>query len=98
MFNFTLDFTEIFKLHDMLTKANIPHTMLPTDAWISKGWQIRAFYDANMTEDLDDCVIHKYSHGAEAGLMETYHLGKCDGWESAEEIFDGWEKLFKNRG
>ena len=93
--NAPIDYSEIFKLDKMLTEASIPHTLLPTDAWMGKGWQIRAYYDEAMTRELDDCVIHRYSHGAFDGLLESFRASACDGYETAEKIFKAWKKMYK---
>lgn len=84
-------FMEIQKLHDMLTEANIPHTFGP--CW--DGLQIRVYADEEMTNELDDCILHSGSHGYSEGLLETYCLGDCDGWETAEDVFKGWQEMYR---
>ena len=86
-----IDFTEIEKLHSLLTKAGIPHTFSP----IWDGKQIRVYADSKLTYELDDAVIHSGSHGVEAGLLETYHLNECDGWENAIQVFKGWKRMYE---
>lgn len=86
-----INFTEIEKLHSLLTEAGIPHTFAP----IWDGMQIRIYADSQHTRELDDAVIHSGSHGVEAGLLETYCLNGCDGWETAEQIFEGWKKMYE---
>ena len=49
-----MNFTEIHRLHEMLTKAEMPHTF----GTLFDGYQIRLYADAAMTNELDDCVIH----------------------------------------
>lgn len=88
-----MNFTEIEKLHTMLIEAHIPHTFMPL--W--DGKQIRIFADSQMKEELDDCVIHRYSHGYEHGLLESYNLNYCNGFETAEEIFEGWQKMYLDK-
>lgn len=88
---------EIFKLHELLNKASIPHTFLPA----FDGYQIRIFSDNTLTHELDDCIFHSGSHGYTMGLLETYYLNGCDGFETAEQVFKGWKKMFEkfnNRG
>lgn len=86
-----IDFAEIRKLHYLLTKAGIPHTFAP----IWDGKQIRVYADSKLTYELDDAVIHSGSHGVGVGLLETYHLNECVGWETAEEVFKGWKKMYE---
>lgn len=81
---------EIKKLHEMLTNAGIPHTFGPC----LDGMQIRMYADADMTNELDDCIIHSGSHGYQVGLLETYRLNDCEGWETAEDVFKGWAKMY----
>lgn len=87
---------EIVKLHQMLVEAGINHTFMPMDKSIfGKGaLQIRIYRDNTFQEELDDVVFHKYSHGYTQGLLETYKLNECDGFETAKEVFEGWMKKF----
>jgi hypothetical protein len=87
----TIDFTEINKLDEMLYQADLPHTFLP--CW--DGFQIKLYADDMKTIYLDDAVIHSGSHGQKMGLLETYHLNDCSGYETAEEVFKGWVRLHK---
>lgn len=89
--NTNIDFTEIEKLHSMLTKANIPHTFT---TWYD-GKQISIYKDKGHFYNLDDVIIHSGSHGVHLGLLETYYLNKCKGYETAEEVFKGWKKMYK---
>jgi len=86
-----IDLTEIEKLHNLLTKAKVPHTYRP----LYEGMQIRIYADEEMTNELDDVVCHKYSYGREKGLLETFHLNGCEGFETADEVFAGWIKQYK---
>ena len=85
-----INFNEIYKLNDLLNKAQIPHTFMPS--W--DGYQIRMYADAELTYELDDCVLHKFSHGSEKGLLETYYFGECEGHETADQVFKGWQKKY----
>lgn len=85
-----IDLTEMEKLHNLLTEAQIPHTYLPLD----RGMQIRVYADKEMTKELDDAICTKYSYGHEQGLLETYCLNQCEGYETAEEVFEGWKKEY----
>ena len=82
---------EIFKLRDLLISENIPYTI---DA-LWGGVQIKMYADEAKTRELDDVVCHPYSHGYSAGLLETYNLNNCEGYETAEQVFDGWKKMYK---
>lgn len=86
-----IDLKEIVQLHIMLTEANIPHTFEP----LYDGMQIRIYADEDMTNEIDDCIIHGGSHGYQQGLLETYALNGCEGWETAEQVFEGWEKMYR---
>lgn len=84
-------FEEMLKLKNKLEEANIPYTL----GALWGGLQIRIYADKEKTRELDDVVIHQYSHGYKQGLLETYNLGECDGFETAEQVFKGWmEKYF----
>ena len=88
---------EMTKLHKMLCEAGINHTFMMMDKMIfgADGLQIRIYRDDSFHEELDDVVFHKYSHGYNQGLLETYHLNECNGYETAEQVFKGWmEKFF----
>lgn len=87
-----MDFTEINKLHEMLTQAHIPHTF---DTAFD-GFQIRIYADEEMTNEIDDCICHSGSHGHQNGLLETFTLSDCDGWETAEQVFNGWLKMYRD--
>lgn len=88
-------FAEIKKLDRMLTEANIPHTFCEFPIPIAVGYQIRIYSDAEMTHELDDAICHTGSHGYSSGLLETYLLGGCEGWETAEQVFKGWKKMYE---
>ena len=88
-----LNFTEIEKLHDLLFESNIPHDFRP----LYDGYQIVLYADTEKIYDLDDAVINGFSHGCADGLLETYKLNGCEGWETAEEVFAGWKKLYEKK-
>ena len=87
---------EITKLHKMLTEAGVNHTFMKMDADIfgKDSFQIRIYSDHTFNKELDDAVFHKYSHGYRQGLLETYNLNNCDGYETAEQVFKGWMKKY----
>lgn len=87
---------EIRKLHEMLLKAGINHTFMAMDKEVfgEIAFQIRIYRDSSFKEELDDVIFHKYSHGYSQGLLETYSLGGCDGFETAEQVFKGWMRKY----
>ena len=89
--NNTIDFTQIFKLDDMLCSADLPYTFFN----LYDGYQIKLYADRMKTIYLDDVVINSWSHGHTMGLLETYILNDCAGGESAERVFAGWVKMYK---
>ena len=87
---------EIAKLHEMLSNAGIHHTfmMMNADIFGENAMQIRIYRDGTFQEELDDVVFHKYSHGYSQGLLETFGLSDCEGFETAEQVFEGWMEMF----
>ena len=87
---------EIAKLHEMLSNAGIPHTFMAMDKnfYGEDAMQICIYRDGTYEEKLDDAIFHKYSHGYSEGLLETYYLNECEGYETAEQIFKGWMKKY----
>jgi hypothetical protein len=88
-------FAEIKKLHEMLTEAGIPHTFFEFPLTYCEGYQIRVYADEELTKELDDCICHTYSHGYSEGLLETLVLSDCEGWETAEQVFEGWIEMYQ---
>lgn len=84
-------FAEMEKLHNLLCEAGIPHSLEP--CW--DGVQVRVYADEEMTHELDDAICHSGSHGYRNGLLETYALNSCEGWETAEQVFEGWKKMYE---
>ena len=86
---------EMNKLHEMLLSAHIPHTFMSMNKLLGEdALQIRIYSDNTFTHELDDAIFHRYSHGYECGLLETYSLNDCAGFETAEQVFEGWKKIF----
>lgn len=88
--NYILDesYTEILKLHKMLTEANIPHTL---DRFMD-GWQVIYF---NNGKRIADAIQHYGSYGNTKNLLEIMGLIKpeetCDsvlGYLTAEDVFE----------
>ena len=88
-------FTEIKKLNEMLNEANIPHTFMEFPSLSVHGYQIRVYADAEMTRELDDAICHTFSNGFRQGLLETFVLNNCAGWETAEQVFEGWQEMYE---
>ena len=88
-------FAEIRKLNALLNEAGIPHTFGPCAAYCGEGYQIRIFADEELTNEIDDAICHTHSYGYANGLLETYVLSGCEGWETAEQIFKGWLKMYQ---
>ena len=84
-------FDEMLKLNELLHQANVPYVL----ATLYDGLQIRIFADTALEHELDDCIIHSGSHGYANGLLETYTLGGCEGWETAEDVFNGWMEMYR---
>lgn len=87
---------EIEKLHEMLLKAGINHIFMGMDKSLfgEDSFQIRIYQDNTFQKELDDVIFHRYSHGYSKGLLETYRLNDCIGYETAEQVFEGWMKKF----
>ena len=86
------DLTEFEKLIDLLIEAGIPYKRLED----SDGMQVRIYTDESMTNELDDAAIWLNStHGSEQGLLETFRLNNCEGFETAEQVFEGWLGLYE---
>lgn len=82
------DFTELFKLEKLCRGAGWKVEVLDT---YPKGKQL-ILYDGERR--LDDVVICQGSHGANLGFLESFVLGDCVGYETAQQIFAGWKELF----
>lgn len=87
---------EMKKLQAMLLLAHMPHTFMHMDNHLfgADALQIRLYSDNTHTCELDDVIFHRGSHGYALGLLETYRLGDCNGFETAEQVFEGWKKIF----
>lgn len=88
-------FAEIKKLAMMLAEAGIPHAFSEFSSPYCEGYQIRIYADKEMTKEIDDCICHTYSHGYSEGLLETLLLNDCEGHETAEQVFEGWKKIYE---
>ena len=92
------NYTEILKLNEMLTKAEIPHSF---DRMFD-GYQIVYFYKG---ERIADVIEHFGSYGNEENLLEimgcmTPEEEEQDGvlgFLTAEEVFKRFSKDFLNR-
>ena len=81
---------EINKLDDLLNEANANYERTINGV----GFDQIVLFDQDGNK-LDDAIFGEGSHGYEEGLLETQELGGCDGYETAEEIFNGWKEMFK---
>lgn len=79
---------EIEKLREMLENAKFNFTI--EELW--GGSKVTLMKDGKV---VDDAVYHSFSHGYEEGLLESFFLGGCKGYETAEEIFKGWQEMLK---
>ncbi len=61
---------------------------------MGEGYQIRIYADRARTKEIDDVVCHTHSHGYHLGLLETFALNDCEGFETAEQVFEGWCKMY----
>ena len=86
--NTAIDYREMVKLGTLLTINNIPHKTF----YVNYGMQIVIYNEADNI--LDDAILAPHSHGCEKGLLETYHLNDCYGYETAQEVFDGWNEKY----
>ncbi len=64
-----IDFTEIRKLHDLLTAADIPHTFEP----LNGGWHL-SYFDPDSGDRVCSAITHKFSYGQYLGLVEIMGL------------------------
>ena len=80
------DLTEFEKLIDLLIEAGIPYIKEN----MFDGMAVRIFADEEKTEEIDDAIIHSGSKGCQSGLLETFLLNDCEGYETAGQIFEGW--------
>lgn len=83
---FEINYNEFDKLVSLLEDIGAEYKVLP--CW--GGKQVKLFKNG---KEIDDAVIHEFSHGAKQGLLETFRLSDCAGYETATEVFDGWERL-----
>ena len=92
------NYTEILKLNEMLTKAEIPHSF---DRMFD-GYQIVYFYKG---ERIADVIEHFGSYGNEENLLEIMgcmtpeeeEQDRVLGFLTAEEVFKRFSKDFLNR-
>lgn len=85
-----INFDEFFKLESLCSSAGWNFKSRP---WFD-GWQLQLLDSKG--EIVDDATLFSGSHGYEQGLLETFCLGECDGYETADKIFKGWKKMIKN--
>ena len=80
--------TEMTKLINMMTKANIPFE-LTTDVYNNIDNQL---WYPSYKERVCDVICHEGSYGGDMGLLEIMGLiceeGDVKGWLTAEEVFE----------
>ena len=59
------------------------------------GVQVRIYADEEKTNELDDAIIHGGSRGSQDGLLETFILNDYKGYETAEQVFEGWLGMYE---
>ena len=83
-------FTEIYKLISLLVAAHLPFSCVPC----YDGLQVHLYSDRQYTQELDDCICHSQSAGFKLGLLETRNLSCYEGFETAEQVFEGWKQMY----
>ena len=99
---FGLDYTEIRKLHDMLTVYEIPHTFEVRHGGYHLCYPTNGF---RRGERVCSAILHGHSYGSQEGLIEIMGLLKPDegddgdvcGWLTAEDVFSRIEKHWKEK-
>lgn len=92
------NYTEILKLNEMLTKAEIPHTINR----LFDGWQVIYCYNG---ERIADAIEHFGSYGNKENLLEIKgcltpeeeKVNSVLGYLTAEEVFERFLKDYKKR-
>lgn len=90
--NTPIDVREFSKLASMCIAANLKVSILPH----LNGLKLVLYDNDGMF--LDNAIICNGSCGYEKGLLETYNLNECDGYETAEEVFEGWWETYIDCG
>lgn len=94
-------YREIFKLHEMLENAQIPHTLKR----LFDGWQVCYPEDRQSDNCVCDAVQHFGSYGSEDDRLELMGLlseeeneenGGVIGYLTAQEVFDRIEANWKS--
>ena len=96
-----INYKEIFKLKDMLEKANIEFVFYNRPE--SGGYQI--CYPDNSVDRICSVILHNYSYGNEKGLLEImglltddeYEHDTVKGYLTAEEVFKRIKEDWDNR-
>lgn len=84
---------EMYKLINKLIDAGILFEVIPHPLF-KNGIRLAIYGDATRSQELDDVVFCPGSHGYRQGLLETCCLGECNGYETAEQVFNGWMKKY----
>lgn len=87
-----LNMTQYRALCAKLTKYGIPYTSKYSKRF--HGWRLVAYYKDNT--EMDVAIIDPYSKGSHLGLLETRYLRNHRGFETAEQVFNGWKKMYRS--
>lgn len=101
-----MEYTEIFKLKEMLEKNNIPHRFIDRkDEYVTvkEAWQILYPNVNHPTDSVCSCIQTPYSYGGERNLLEIrglltdeeYEYNSVVGWLTAEEVFERIKKHYE---
>jgi len=96
-----MDFTQIFKLKEMLHQANINYSFIPR---IEQGGYQIILYNKTDTSRLADGVTHRFSYGNNKGLieimgaltLEEYEGDRVLGYLTADEVFERFNYCYEN--
>lgn len=77
---------EMAILVNLVSKAGIKYRL----SALFDGYKLEIF---KFGKRIDDAVWHRFSHGYAEGLLESYAYGDCAGYETANEIFKGWQEM-----
>lgn len=80
------DYTEFNKLVKLCKEAEWAIDIHP----LFDGQQVTLYKNGVV---VDDAAIHYGTHGVKMGLLETYVVNKCKGFETGSYVFQEWKKL-----
>lgn len=83
-----MNYNEFNKLLSMMVVAGMDFYVLSDE----DGRQV-VLMSPDGEMEVDSCIIRRGSHGYAEGLLETHKLNSCNGYESAEYVFNGWTQM-----